>query len=61
VHQDVEDQLKLIFFEEWVDREALAVHFAVPASRAFVRAARSLAAGPPVMNIYDATRVTGTF
>jgi len=58
VHRDAENPLRLIFFEEWEDREALAAHFAVPASRDFVRAARLLAAEPPVINIYDASQVT---
>jgi quinol monooxygenase YgiN len=54
VHRDIENPLRLVFFEEWEDRAALAAHFAVPASRAFVKAARPLAAEPPAMNIFDA-------
>ena len=61
VHRDVENPLQLIFFEEWKDWEALSAHFAVPASRAFIRAARLLAVGPPSIEIYDASKVTGTF
>jgi quinol monooxygenase YgiN len=54
VHQDAEDPNRMFFFEQWTDREALEAHFAVPASRAFVRAARLLSITSPVMNIYDA-------
>ena len=42
VHRDVEDPLRLVFVEEWADRAALLAHFAVPASRAFVKAAGRL-------------------
>jgi len=59
VHRGVENPLKLVFIEEWEDREALIKHFAVPASAAFVRAARLLADGRPVMHIYDASRIEG--
>jgi quinol monooxygenase YgiN len=55
VHADVENPRRLVFFEEWADREALAAHFAVPASRAFVKAAAALAAEPPAMKVYEAT------
>ena len=57
VHRDVENPLRLVFVEEWADRAALLTHFAVPASRAFARAAAVLSAEPPTLNIYDATQV----
>ena len=57
VHQDAENPLRLVFLEEWSTREALLDHFAVPASREFVKAATALAAEPPTINIYDATLV----
>lgn len=57
VHRDVENPLRLVFIEEWADRPALAAHFAVPASGAFVRAAARLSAGPPGIHVYDATPV----
>jgi len=53
VHRDLEDQLRLVFVEEWADREALLAHFAVPASRAFVKAARACAMGAPAMALYE--------
>lgn len=55
VHQDAENPLRLVFLEEWTDRTALATHFAVPASREFVKTVRALAAEAPQINIYDAT------
>jgi quinol monooxygenase YgiN len=57
VHQDAENLLRLVFLEEWADQAALLAHFAVPASRDFVKTVRALAAEPPKMNIYDATPV----
>ena len=55
VHVDVENPLRLVFVERWLDREAVAMHFAVPESRAFVKAANGLAAEPAEIQIYDAT------
>ena len=57
VHQDAENLLRLVFLEEWADKAALAAHFAVPASRDFVKAAMELSDEPPVMTIYEATPV----
>lgn len=59
VHRDAENPLRLFFFEEWEDREALERHFAGPASRHFVKAAALLADGSPVINIFDASRIPG--
>ena len=53
VHRDAENPLRLVFVEEWADREALLAHFAVPASRAFVKAAAALAAAAPAMQVYE--------
>ena len=57
VHVDCENPLKLVFFEQWADRAALLTHFAVPASRDFVRALQSLAAAAAAIEIYEATRL----
>jgi len=57
VHVDCENPFKLVFFEQWADRAALLAHFAVPASRDFVRALQSLAAAASTIEIYDATKV----
>jgi quinol monooxygenase YgiN len=53
VHRDVEDPLRLVFVEEWSDRAALLAHFALPASRAFVKAAAACATGAPSMSLYE--------
>lgn len=53
VHVDVENPLRLVFLETWADRAAIAAHFAVPESRAFVKAVTPLAAEPPVIQVYD--------
>ena len=57
VHIDCENPLRLVFFEQWADRAALATHFAVPASGEFVRSLRSLATGPATLELYDASRL----
>lgn len=57
VHVDCENPLRLVFFEQWADRAALLAHFAVPASRDFVRALQSLAAAATAIEIYDSTAV----
>lgn len=59
VHVDCENPLRLVFFEQWADRAALAIHFAVPASGEFARALRSLATGPATLELYDASRLEG--
>src|ERR1700745_223235 len=59
VHVDCENPLRLGFIEQWADRAALAAHFAVPASRNFVRALQPLAAGAPDIQIYDAQMLDG--
>jgi quinol monooxygenase YgiN len=55
VHVDCENPLRLVFIEQWADRAALMAHFAVPASRDFVRALQPLAAASPTLEIYNAT------
>lgn len=57
VSRDAENANRLVFFEEWADRAALATHFAVPASREFVKAARQLAEGVPSLRIFEATAI----
>ncbi len=56
VHQDAENPSRLVFVEEWSDRTALAAHFAVPASRVFVKAVNEIAIEAPKIDIFDATR-----
>jgi quinol monooxygenase YgiN len=57
VHVDCENPLRLVFFEQWADRAALAAHFAVPASGDFVRALRWLATGATTLELYDASKL----
>ena len=59
IYRDTENPSRLFFFEQWQDREALAAHFRVPASQAFVKAVRPLAAAASELNIFEAepTRV----
>jgi quinol monooxygenase YgiN len=54
VYRDVDNPMRLVFLEQWESREALAIHFEVPASGTFVNAARDLASEPPTLQIYDA-------
>lgn len=53
VHRDVEDPNRLVFLEQWADRDALDAHFAVPESHTFVTALGALAASPPAMEIHE--------
>src|SRR5882724_5900502 len=57
VHVDCENPLRLVFFERWADCAALLAHFAVPASRDFVRSLQPLAAAAASIELYDATRL----
>lgn len=57
VQIDCENPLRLVFFEQWADRAALLAHFAVPASREFVKALQSLAAAATTIELYEATRL----
>ena len=59
VHVDAENPMKLVFVERWSDMATLQTHFAVPASRAFVKSARTHAAEPAEMQIYQASEVKG--
>jgi quinol monooxygenase YgiN len=55
VHRDVENPLRLVFFEQWADMDAVMTHFAVPESGAFVATAAALSPEPPTLDLYDAT------
>ena len=57
VATDVNDVLRLVFFERWADRAALDAHFKVPASREFGAAAARLSARPPTLELYDAREI----
>ena len=51
VAADVNDGLRLVFFERWADRAALDAHFRVAASREFVARAAQLSARPPQIRL----------
>ena len=57
VHADCENPLRLVFIEQWADRAALLAHFALPASREFVRALQPLAAAAATLELYDAIKL----
>jgi quinol monooxygenase YgiN len=57
VHVDCENPRRLVFIEQWADRAALLAHFAVPASREFVRALRPLASAAATLELYDAIKL----
>lgn len=57
VNVDCENPMRLVFFEQWADRAALLAHFAVPASRDFVKSLQSLASAATTIELYDATRL----
>jgi quinol monooxygenase YgiN len=57
VSVDGENPLRLVFFEQWADRAALLAHFAVPASRDFVRALQPLASAATSIELYEANRL----
>ncbi|CAN5506147.1 hypothetical protein BH11PSE4_BH11PSE4_06660 [soil metagenome] len=54
VHVDCENRLRLFFFEQWADEAALRAHFAVPASKEFVKSLRDLIAETSGTRIYQA-------
>jgi quinol monooxygenase YgiN len=55
VHVDCEHEYRLVFVEQWADKDALTQHFQKPESRAFVRALSGLLAEPSTIEIYQAT------
>lgn len=55
VYRDVENPLRVVFLEEWADKNALAAHFAVPASNAFIKEVRRLASELSPIGIFDAS------
>ena len=57
VHIDTENQLRLFFFERWRDEAALRAHFAVPASRAFVKGLRDLIVETSGTQIWKAEQI----
>jgi quinol monooxygenase YgiN len=54
IHRDVENNLRVVFIEQWEDSEALEAHFRVPSSGDFVREAAALASRRPEISIFEA-------
>ena len=57
VHVDCENPLRLFFFEHWSDEKALRDHFAVAATREFVRALRALIVETSGAQIFQAQQI----
>jgi len=57
-HVDVENELRLVFVEEWESVDAVRAHFALPAARAFVADMRALSPERPAIRIYAAEDIT---
>lgn len=53
-HVDAENPDRIVFVERWSDLNAVAAHFAVPASGQFVQNLAALALSQPEMQIYQA-------
>lgn len=60
VYSDLEEPLRLFFYEEWKDRAALDAHFRVPGSTQFVHALNGLAAEPPTLTIREVDAASPT-
>ncbi|WP_417622641.1 putative quinol monooxygenase [Parasphingorhabdus sp.] len=58
IHADCEDPERLFFHEEWQDEAAVAAHFAVPESGAFVKRLTALVGERPEIKIYRAEAVS---
>jgi quinol monooxygenase YgiN len=57
VYADCEAPDRLVFLEVWADADAVKVHFALPASGAFVRAISALSSEPPKIKLYTGEEV----
>src|SRR3954449_10057760 len=60
VHVDCQNPMRLFFFEQWADEAALRAHFAVPATRSFVRGLRDLIVETSGTQVYRAEAVDGS-
>jgi quinol monooxygenase YgiN len=54
IHRDVENELRVVFIEQWKNAAALDAHFRVPESGEFVREATNLASAQPEISIFEA-------
>ena len=56
-HVDCENPLRIFFYEQWADRDAIATHFRVPESLAFMGDLRRLGDVSAAMGIYETTPI----
>lgn len=56
VHRDIENPMKLVFFEQWADQASVDAHFAVPESGEFVNGVLGLSepGSPPSLEVFAA-------
>ena len=54
---DVDDPLRLVFFERWADAQAIGTHLKLPASRAFGKAVAALVDQPPTLTVFEASEL----
>jgi quinol monooxygenase YgiN len=54
---DVDDPLRLVFFERWADRDAIGAHLRLAASRGFGKAVAALVDRPPTLSMFDAAEL----
>jgi len=54
---DVDDPMRLVFFERWADPAAIGVHLKLPASREFGKQVGALVDQPPTLSIFEASEV----
>jgi quinol monooxygenase YgiN len=59
VNIDAENSNRFVFVEEWRDMAALKVHFKVPECMAFASSIKELAESEALLNIYEATVLSG--
>jgi quinol monooxygenase YgiN len=57
VYQDPENPLRLFFYEQWADQDAINAHFILPSSKAFVAAVKTLVSVAPNLNVFSAEQV----
>ncbi len=54
---DVDNPLRLVFFERWADQAAIGVHLKLPASREFGKQVAALVDQPPTLGLFDASEL----
>ena len=54
---DVDDPLRLVYFERWADATAIGAHLKLAASREFGKRAAALVDQPPTLSMFDASEL----